>query len=221
MKGSKGGKGVWGRCVWVPGSVLVYSVSVSVGCRVGEASCRAGDCSWLWIRQTGTQPSHRHTASLHSSPQCSQTYTKQVFITLINIILAVQLEQKGKSLQPSGWWLICFCAYVCRDLWALVYKEPVWWWDGSPRMSVFISLLSCVTGEVTMMSQITLSFCWRENAKFNICVCDCICVCVCVCQDTIELLQARVSALDSTMLDQVEARLQVSFFSWHFSDMLA
>lgn len=35
-------------------------------------------------------------------------------------------------------------------------------------------------------------------------------VCVCVNQDTIELLQARVSALDSVTLDQVEARLQVT-----------
>lgn len=38
-------------------------------------------------------------------------------------------------------------------------------------------------------------------------------VCVffaCLFQDTIELLQARVSALDSATLDQVEARLQVT-----------
>lgn len=37
-----------------------------------------------------------------------------------------------------------------------------------------------------------------------------ICVCACLYQDTIELLQARVSALDSATLDQVEARLQVT-----------
>lgn len=46
------------------------------------------------------------------------------------------------------------------------------------------------------------------------------CVFVCLFQDTIELLQARVSALDSTMLDQVEARLQVTLFSDQFSDTL-
>lgn len=35
-------------------------------------------------------------------------------------------------------------------------------------------------------------------------------VCASFYQDTIELLQARVSALDSATLDQVEARLQVT-----------
>uniref|UniRef100_A0A8C4GT86 Dynactin 2 (p50) n=1 Tax=Dicentrarchus labrax TaxID=13489 RepID=A0A8C4GT86_DICLA len=38
--------------------------------------------------------------------------------------------------------------------------------------------------------------------KYNLCICSCLY------QDTIELLQARVSALDSATLDQVEARLQ-------------
>lgn len=37
-----------------------------------------------------------------------------------------------------------------------------------------------------------------------------VCVCAYLYQDTIELLQARISALDSATLDQVEARLQVT-----------
>lgn len=42
---------------------------------------------------------------------------------------------------------------------------------------------------------------------YNLCMFDC--ACACLYQDTLELLQARVSALDSATLDQVEARLQV------------
>lgn len=41
--------------------------------------------------------------------------------------------------------------------------------------------------------------------------CVCLTAYACLYQDTLELLQARVSALDSATLDQVEARLQVRF----------
>lgn len=38
-----------------------FLCSVSVDCRAGEASCRAGDCSWLWIRQTGAHSKKTHS----------------------------------------------------------------------------------------------------------------------------------------------------------------
>lgn len=50
MKGGKAGK----VCVG-PRERCCLLCCVSVDCGVGEASCRAGDISWLWIRQTGTQ----------------------------------------------------------------------------------------------------------------------------------------------------------------------
>uniref|UniRef100_A0A667WVI9 Dynactin 2 (p50) n=1 Tax=Myripristis murdjan TaxID=586833 RepID=A0A667WVI9_9TELE len=65
---------------------------------------------------------------------------------------------------------------------------------------------------------------WEERRELyitgaHLCGCGCVffcvmcvsvraCVCACLCQDTLELLQARVSALDANTLDQVEARLQ-------------